>query len=188
MGLTASHRTPYGLHGRSLIGNDSCRACCVCYDHVLTWQAGRVHVFGSLHACLLRDCEHDIKLLVGSVGLHNILHDFQYGGHGPLIIASQGCGSVRADDVSIHHRSHILTRLNLVQMGYKAEGRITWLALDMGDNISAISSICLPGFIYGSLYSPLLKIVHKPLALLLLPAGRAVNLNQFQKTFLHPFP
>ena len=177
MGLTTSHRAPYGLHGRGLIGNDSCRACRVRYDHVLAWQAGQVHVFGSLHACLLRDGKHDIELLVGPVGLHNILNDFQYGGHSPLIIASQGGGAVRADDMAIHHRLHILTRLNLVQMGYKTEGRITGLALDMGDNITAVSSICLSGFIYGSLYSSLLKIVHKPLALLLLPAGRAVNLN-----------
>ena len=144
-------------------------------------------MFGPLHACLLRDSKHDIKLLVGPVGLHNIFHDFQYGGHSPLVISPQGGGSVRADNVSIHHRSHILTRLNLVQMSHKAEGRITWLALDMSDNISAVSSICFPGFIYGSLYSSLFKIVHKPLALLLLPTGRTVNLNQFQKTFLHPF-
>ena len=94
---------------------------------------------------------------------------------------------IRDSDMAIHHRPHILTRLNLVQMGHKAEGRITWLALDMSDNISAVSSICFPGFIYGSLYSSLLKIVHKPPALLHLPAGRTVNLNQFQKTFLHPF-
>ena len=144
-------------------------------------------MFGPLHACLLRDSKHDIKLLVGPVGLHNIFHGFQYGGHSPLVISPQGGGSVRADNVSIHHRSHILTRLNLGQMSHKAEGSITWLALDMSDNISAVSSICFPGFIYGSLYSSLFKIVHKPPALLLLPTGRTVNLNQFQKTFLHPF-
>lgn len=60
-------------------------------------------MLGSQHACLLGDSEHDVELLVRSAGLYNVLHDFQYGGHCPFIIAPQGSGAVCADDMSVHH-------------------------------------------------------------------------------------